>query len=90
MVIRKLFIVVLVACSLLILLYLQWNPTIRIGRYSQTADLRTGEKAVLGVIYNLQNPYLGLGNGQRYWGEAVLGTTVLNSSYQRRKIWRFV
>ena len=24
-------------------------------------------------IYNLQNPYLGLGNGRRYWGEAVLG-----------------
>ena len=23
-------------------------------------------------IYNLQNPYLGLGNERRYWGEAVL------------------
>ena len=25
--------------------------------------------AVLGVIYYLQNPYLGLANGRRYWGE---------------------
>ena len=41
-----------------------------------TADLGTDEKAavfgnrryILGVIYNLQNPYLGLGNGRRYWG----------------------
>lgn len=40
MVIRKLFIVVLVACSLLILLYLQWNPTIRIGRLKiETSEL---------------------------------------------------
>ena len=23
---------------------------------------------VLGVIYNLRNPYLGLGNGRWYWG----------------------
>ena len=47
-----------------------------------TADLGTDEKAAvfgiaLGVIYNLQNPYLGLGNVWRYWGEAVLGGAVL-------------
>ena len=29
--------------------------------------------AVLGVIYNLQNPYSGLGNGQRYWGGGDIG-----------------
>ena len=32
---------------------------------------------VLGVIYNLKNPYLGLRNGQRYWGGGG-GTTVYN------------
>ena len=31
----------------------------------------------MGVIYNLKNPYLGLGNGRQYWGgEAVLGGAV--------------
>ena len=29
--------------------------------------------AVLGVIYNLQNPYLGLGNGRRYWEGSGIG-----------------
>ena len=29
--------------------------------------------AVCGVIYNLQNPYSGLGNGWRHWGAGVLG-----------------
>ena len=34
-----------------------------------TANLGTDKKAaVFGVKYNLQNPYLGLGNGRRYWG----------------------
>ena len=34
------------------------------------------KSAELGVIYNLQNPYLGLGNGRGYWGETVLGGAV--------------
>ena len=29
---------------------------------------RRYSEIVLEVIYNLQNPYLGLGNGRRYWG----------------------
>ena len=33
--------------------------------------------AVLGVIYNI---YMTLGNGRRYWGEAVLGGAVLRGT----------
>ena len=29
--------------------------------------------AVLGVIYNLQNPYLGLENGRQYWEGGGIG-----------------
>ena len=44
------------------------------------ADLGTGEKAavfrkaaVLGVIYNIQNPHLELENGRRYWEGGGIG-----------------
>ena len=31
------------------------------------------EKFVAHPVYNLQNPYLGLGNGRRYWGGGGIG-----------------
>ena len=48
-----------------------------ITMYSQTPKYRRSwdwqkisgipKTAVLGVIYNIRNPYLGLENGRRYW-----------------------
>ena len=40
------------------------------------------KSAILGVIYNLQNPYLGLGNGRQYWGGGgiALGGAVLGGT----------
>ena len=55
----------------------EWKAGHRCSRsYSQTPQYRrswdrrksggTPKTAVLGVIYNIQNPHLGLGNGRRY------------------------
>ena len=51
--------------------------------YSQTPQYRRSwdwpksggipKTAVLGVIYNLQHPYLGLENGRRYWEGGGMG-----------------
>ena len=51
--------------------------------YSQTPQYRrswdwqknggTTKTAVLGVIYNIQNPYPGLENGRRYWEGGGIG-----------------
>ena len=65
--------------------------------YSQTPQYRRSwdwpksggipKTAVLGVIYNLQHPYLGLENGRRYWegggmgGRRYWGGTTVNFKY---------
>ena len=42
---------------------------------------------VLGVTYNLQNPYLGLGNGRRYRGRSgIEGGAVLGKHFKLHKI----
>ena len=61
-----------------------------------TADLGTDEKAaVFGnrryweSYNNLKKPYLELGNGRRYWGEAVLGGAVLGGGGGRLYVCSF-
>ena len=53
-------------------LNIQSNPSI-LPIFGLAKKRRYSEMAVLGVIYNLQNPYLGLGNGRRYWEGGGIG-----------------